>query len=114
MTVGELASWIGGTGIALLVGAWRLYVHVKNVGIKEGRDKDREDYQLEALEQLAKEKANKEDIDRIVEDYNKLKEDVERLYQDKANKDDVKKVLDRLDSFISLLIQSNNEQHYRR
>jgi len=107
MTVGELSSWIGGTGIALAVGAWRLYVHVKNIGIKEGRDKDREDYQLEAIEKLAKEKASKEDIDRLIKDYEKLKEDVENLYKGKANVDDVQKVLDRLDTFIMLLIQNN-------
>ncbi len=109
LTVGELLTWIGGSGIALVIGIWRLVVYIKEQGKKEGQNQEREDYQLSAIEQLAAEKANKEDIDRIIEDYQKLKTDVERLYKDKANIEDVQKVLNRLDNFIMLLIQKNGE-----
>jgi len=94
MTVGQLAGWLSTVGIGLVFGAYKLYTFIETRGKKIGEDEARENYQLDT-------------IDTLLEDYRKIKEDIETLYKDKANKDDLQKLLDRFDRLMTILIANS-------
>lgn len=94
LTVGELVGWISGIGIPLIYGLYRLYIFIEKRGVKIGEDEARESYQNDTIDQL-------------LADYDKLKEDIQNLYKDKADKEDLQKLLERFDKLMVILLNKS-------
>lgn len=97
LTVGELLGWVVGIGMPLIAGIWRLVYFLEKRGKRLGEDEARENYQLDT-------------IDKLLADYDRLKEDIQNLYRDKADQKDLGKLLDRFDKLMSILLEKTKQK----
>lgn len=81
----------------LIAGIWRLFYFLEKRGKRLGEDEARENYQLDT-------------IDKLLADYDKLKEDIQNLYRDKADQKDLGKLLDRFDKLMSILLEKTKQK----